>query len=48
MVDVKKGQSDAVRMAALIGKIGDMDVDVDVEDIDDGRHESEGLMRDHD
>jgi UMF1 family MFS transporter len=48
MVDVKKGQSDAVRMAALIGKIGDMDVDLDVENIDDGRHESEGLMRDHD
>lgn len=46
MVDVKKGQGDAIRMAGLIGKAGDADTDVD--DLADGIHESEGLMRDHD
>lgn len=46
MVDVKKGQADAVRMAGLISKTGD--IDVVVEDMDDGFHETEGLMRDHD
>jgi UMF1 family MFS transporter len=46
MVDVKKGHADAVRMAGIIGKVGDADVVVD--DMRDGLHESEGLMRDHD
>jgi UMF1 family MFS transporter len=46
MVDAKKGQVDAVRMARVIGKIGDAEVDVN--GVVDGIQESEGLMRDHD
>lgn len=46
MVDVKKGQEDALKMAGLIGKSGDADVEVD--NIRNDVHESEGLMRDHD
>ena len=46
MVNVKKGQEDAVMMAGLIGKTADAHVDID--DLADGIHENEGLMRDHD
>jgi UMF1 family MFS transporter len=46
MVDVKKGQGDAVRMAGLIGKTIGAEGHADY--LADGIHESEGLMRDHD
>ena len=46
MVDVEKGQADAVRMAGIMKKTGD---DEDLDDlVDDAFQESEGLMRDHD
>lgn len=44
MVDVKKGQEDAVRMAGILKKTGSGDLDIDDEA---NFHEFAGLMRDH-
>jgi len=53
MVDVKKGQEDAVRMAGLLKKIHASEIDpsddgMDVVGAEERFHESRGLMRDHD
>jgi UMF1 family MFS transporter len=47
MVDVKKGQEDAIRMAGILKKTG-FDSDNLDDDVASGFQESEGLMRDHD
>ncbi|TGO50723.1 hypothetical protein BOTNAR_0382g00090 [Botryotinia narcissicola] len=48
MVDVEKGQEDAIRMAGLMKTTDDGHEDFDsIEGSSDG-HEAEGLMRDHD
>jgi UMF1 family MFS transporter len=52
MVDVKKGQEDAVRMAGLLKKIHASEIDPSDDGMDiaaeERFHESRGLMRDHD
>lgn len=44
MVDVERGQGDAVRLAGVMKKSGGDEDD----ELDDGLQEAEGLMRDHD
>jgi UMF1 family MFS transporter len=47
MVDVDRGQADAMRMAGIMKKAGDDDDDLD-DRVADGLQESESLMRGHD